>query len=314
MTKKRKLGSTSYETSNFPIENIPNGLINDEVQCTPKRVPETPPHLPKLPIMIGAIGTCGRGKTNAGVNYINENIAHGSFTETYIFSPTYDSNSSLQQIPVKPENVYKNMNTCMADIMDVETKIIKLKQDYDFEKKYKKAYLKFIKNGSLNQLKHDEVSMLVLENYRLPMDLPWPSPVIFIDDMVNTAIMKDGKDNAFVNLCLRHRHVGQIGVSIFGCFQTFKNGLPKPIRKNLSGIITFGTCNTDEIKEIWTECASHVSYPTFKNIFAEATDGKHDFLFINKNESDLSRQFWINFDKRFIVNINEEKRKALNDI
>lgn len=295
---------------NFKVAQIKNGLKNGAVQCKPKRLPVVPSHLPKLPALFGAFGTCGAGKTNTYVNLIAAYQKHNSINDLYIMSPTYDSNASLQTLQVDPSKVYKEAKGSIAALLDIKKKILQSVELYEIEKEYKRIYKKFMKEGT-NQLTFQEISLLSSQNYREPVNIPWPQPCIFIDDMTHTELMVNTINNELSHLALHHRHLEGVGVTIMMAFQTFKSGMPKVIRTNLGCALLYPTCNMKEIEEIYGELANHVSYKTFKQLLFEATKEPHGFLFINKNEKDPSKQFGINFDKNFIVDILEERRKIL---
>ena len=86
--------------------------------------------------------------------------------------------------------------------------------------------------------------------------------------------------------------------------------MPRVVSSNLSLILLFPTCNMVEIKDIYEEIANNVSFDTFKKLFFEATKNPHDFLLINKM-ADASRQFGINWDRVFVVDPLEERKKLL---
>jgi hypothetical protein len=102
-----------------------------------------------------------------------------------------------------------------------------------------------------------------------------------------------------------------VGVSIFQAFQTFKSGMPRVVRANLGLIMLFQTCNMREIEEIYSEVSNNITFDTFKKLLFEATKGPHDFLLINKLADDPCKQFGINFDRVFIIDPVEERRKLL---
>lgn len=87
--------------------------------------------------------------------------------------------------------------------------------------------------------------------------------------------------------------------------------MPKVVRSNLGLIMLFPTCNMTEIEEIYKEVSNNITFDTFKKLLFEATKGEHDFLCINKYAADVRKQFGINFDRVFIVDPIEERRKLL---
>ena len=307
---KREREDDFHHNSVFRVENIANGLVNGEVQCKPKRVPKTPNHLPKLPALIGAFGVVKAGKSNALTNLIKEYFKYGSLNYLYCISPTYHSNSSLQTIPFTADGVYTDPRTCVMSLQRILDDIKAKNDDYLFEERYKKAYKNWFRNNG--NVTIQENHLLNKEDFRRPIDIPWPCPGIFIDDMTHTELMANTINNKLSHLSLQHRHLEGVGVTIFQAFQTFRSGMPRVVRQNLGVIILFPTCNLKEIEEIYSEVTAHISLDTFKRLFFEATkDSPHNFLLINKLADDPSKQFGINFNKVFVIDINAERRKVL---
>lgn len=299
------------------IEAIPNAIKNGAVKCKPKRVPIVPSHLPALPLLAGAFGVCRSGKSNALVNLLQEYCQYGSINLLYCISPTYDSNSSLQTLPFIDEGkggfrgIFTDSKTSVEALRSILNHIAEKNQDYLKEKLYRKYYKKCLKYGK-GLLKFEEMELLMQENFRPPKKVPWPQPGIFIDDMTHTELMANTINNELSHLSLHHRHLEGVGVSIFQAFQTFKSGMPRVVRTNMSMIMLFGTCNMTEIKEIYQEVSNNITFETFKRLLFEATKDEHGFLLINKNAEDYRKQFGISFDRVFVVDPVEERRKLLN--
>ena len=315
MGKQLKLNSKNKHNtvSNIPaykIEKIPNGLKNDEVICKPKRVPKVPPHLPKLPILIGGFGVVKSGKTNAIVNLIQAYWDYGSLNLLYCISPTYHSNASLQTLPFEKDGIYTDSQNSVSSLHKIIEQIKEKNLDYQYEKEYKRIY-KIWRRNEENKLSFRELNLLQKENYRTPINIPWPCPCIFIDDMTHTELMANTINNALSHLSLHHRHLDGVGVTIVQAFQTFKSGMPRVVRTNLGGIMLFPTCNMKEIEEIYNEVSNNITFETFKKLLFEATKERHGFLFINKLEDDPCKQFGINFDRKFVIDPVAERGRLL---
>jgi len=304
----------------IPLEGIKNGLKNGAVQCKPKRVPKVPPHLPALPLLAGGFGVCKSGKSNAFVNLIQEYCNYGSINMLFCISPTYDSNASLQTLPFVDEVKQGNKKGFRGIFTDSRNSVTALKTilnyikdknvEYIEEKEYKKIYAIYSK-GLKHTLTWKQMDLLGNENYREPENIPWPQPGIFIDDMTHTELMSNTINNELSHLSLHHRHLEGVGISIFQAFQTFKSGMPKVVRTNISLILLFPTTNMKEIEEIYQEVSNNISFETFKKLLFEATKETHGFLLINKMADDPRKQFGLNFDQVFIVDPVEERRKIL---
>lgn len=292
----------------FDIEAIPQGLANGEVKSKPKRIPIVPSHLPKLHALCGAFGVVRSGKSNALVNLIQAYHQCGGLNMLFCISPTYDSNTSLQTLPFEPDGVFTDSNHSVAALDSIIRIIQQRNMEYKAEKVYRKAY-KAWKQGKASPT---DISMLSRVHYRPPLDIKWPQPGIFIDDMTHTELMANTINNKLSHLSLHHRHLDGVGVSIFQAFQTFKSGMPRVVRANLGLIMLFPTCNMREIEEIYAEVSNNITFDTFKRLLFEATKGTHDFLLINKLAEDPCKQFGICFDRVFIIDPVEERRKLLN--
>jgi hypothetical protein len=298
----------TFEKPAFTTERITGGLVNDEVKCKPKKVPKTPPHLPKLHVLCGAFGVVRSGKSNALVNLIQAYWDCGSLNWIACISPTYESNPSLQTLPFKKEDIYTDSRTANMALDSIIEKIKNLGEDYFFEKAYKKAYDHWM-NGTADE---KEMVFLSKMSFRPPKNpLKWPAPGIFIDDMTHTELMANSLNNKLSHLALHHRHLGQIGVSIFAAFQTFHSGMPRVIRQNLGLIILFATCDRKALEEIHREICNNISFDTFLELFCQATEKDHGFLLVDKLARDVGKQYGINFDEKFVLDMNAERRKVL---
>lgn len=291
----------------FSISPILGGLKNGEVKSKPKRVPIVPSHLPKLHCLCGAFGVVRSGKSNALVNLIKAYHECGGLNMLFCISPTYDSNTSLQTLPFEKGGVFTDSHNSVQALDLIISIIQKRNVEYKEEKIYKKAYRAWRKD----EANVTQFAILNRQHFRPPMDIRWPQPGIFIDDMTHTELMANTINNKLSHLSLHHRHLDGVGVSIFQAFQTFKSGMPRVVRANLGLIMLFPTCNMREIEEIYCEVSNNITFDTFKRLLFEATKGTHDFLLINKLADDPCKQFGINFDRVFIIDPVEERRKLL---
>ena len=306
MSRKRKADSETTSPS-IQIESIPGGLANGEVKCKPKRVPKVPPHLPKLHCLAGAFGVVRSGKSNALVNLIKAYHDCGGLNLLYCISPTYHSNASLQTLPFEKDGIFTDSHTSVNALRTILRKIKEKNDEYKLEELYKRSYERYI-NGKATT---EDLARVQRSNYREPIPVKWPQPGIFIDDMTHTELMANTINNELSHLSLHHRHIDGVGVSIFQAFQTFKSGMPRVVRANLGLILLFPTCNMREIEEIYQEVSNNITFDTFKRLLFEATKGPHDFLLIDKLSEDPMKQFGINFDRKFIIDPIEERRKLL---
>lgn len=331
-SRKRNTPDMSALVNSLDVETIPGAITNNAIKAPPKRTPITPPNMPNLPLMALFCGVCKSGKTVAMINLLMGYINKGIINLVYCISPTYDSNASLQTVPFVDETksvkdggggkvakkgyrgIYTDPDTCIQDINSILAHIKKKQGEWEFEEKYKEAYRKWRAtkdNMGTLAMTADEYTMLSNEGYRPSKDIPWPVPAIFIDDMTHTDIASDSKKNPFNNLSLKYRHIHSLGVTIVAAYQTFKTGMPRVVRKNLSMVCLFATTNLDEIEALYKEIGNNVTFETFKAMFFKATELPFGFLMIDKWANDDKRQYHINFDKVFVIDPVEERRKIL---
>ena len=130
-----------------------------------------------------------------------------------------------------------------------------------------------------------------------------PVPLLFIDDCSHSPIYSPGRDNALVNLTLRHRHIGGqgYGVSIQFAVQTFKSGVPKALRQNTMQFLIFKSNDISNILDIYQEVGAFCTEEEFLRLYTLAIQGKHDFLLIDLNAKDDARVFRRNWDTLLIL-------------
>lgn len=313
---------------------VANGLINGCAPEVPKRLPVCPPEMPQLHGIYVLVGHCGAGKTNTASNFIRHYFAKGALNKIHVISPTADQNGSIQAMVdegiIEEENIYsdhergqESLEACMADIK-------KQKEDFDYEEKYKKAYKAFFNVDQFgirrSKANPEQELMVKMEMYREPKELPWPSNLVLIDDMVGSSLLRVGPGerlivcfasrefmyvgNPFNVIALSHRHIHGVGCTILINIQSYK-ACPKQIRRNANGVMIFHTLNIDEIDEMYKEQANGVTKSTFYELLMEAIRDKdnHSFLFIDKKEKDLDKQFRKNFD--LILDVDHNAERAL---
>jgi len=168
-----------------------NGLKNEAFCKKKKKVPPYPKHLFPLHTMIYFVGPCGVGKTNAASLLAHEYMEAESFNRIFILSPTYEYNDALKKLKPDPDDVYSNKDDPVAAINAIDLKVKKMSQQYEFLVKYKEIYNKW-KNKE--KLKLAEMSLLNDYNFAPPpKKIPFPSPLLIIDDMSHTKLYVSSK-------------------------------------------------------------------------------------------------------------------------
>jgi hypothetical protein len=273
--------------------NIKGGLANTEVK-TSNKLPkhDYPDHLFPLHTLGVFMGARNSGKTNSCVLLIQDYLKHHTFNHIYILSPTYDANPSLQTLPVKKEDVYEDSSSVIISLNDILKKIKNLADDYEEDKRYKEVYSRWRRK----QHSFKDQIELEIRDFKPPLDTPRPCCAIVIDDMSHTDIYSTSRRNPFINLCLRHRHIFSVGVSIFMLVQTFRSGVPKALRQNIQQFFIWKTHDIESLEGMYQEFGNITSFDSFLEVYDEATKEPHTFLTVDPYCIDQEHRFRKNFN------------------
>lgn len=289
----------SEESKEVVAVPLPSGLKNRALKVPAgTHVPEAPAHLFKLHTMCAFVGTRGSGKTNACVVLAKEYFDYGSFTRIYLISPTYESNTVFQMLDIRPEDIYQDTFKCQDALHDIINKIQQDKQMYDQMQSYSKVYKQWKK--SPNTLSAEEMFVMEDMDYAEPLDLPIPSSLLIIDDMSHSDIFSGARKNPFINLCLRHRHLHKVGLSIFMLLQNYRShgSIPKALRENIQQFFVWKVRDMSVLRAIHGEFANLIAFDEFQALFNHATsENDHDFMTIDMNAHDKILMFRKNFDE-----------------
>ena len=254
---------------------------------------ETPPMMPKLPMLACVCGRRGLGKGVATVSLIHH---LGVIDRIFYAGPAADSNSVLlQQLKGKlsKEDIYTDLNVDL--ISDVITKVEAERDDlvrYREEmKRYSKAKSKVHSDAPLFSLREDDL----LSFGQGPPTHRWngraPCLLLWLDDFLASALTVGRGAKELASLCFRHRHVGafkdktpSLGLSIVFNVQAFRTGVggvPKAVRANLTLLLLFKTRSADELKAVAQEVAHYADEETLIKVCEAAWIDRHDFLFVD---------------------------------
>jgi hypothetical protein len=276
------------------LENkIRNGLQNRKMD-TKISLPIVPypDHLFPLHTLGIFAGARNSGKTNACSLLIKDYFDNKSFTRLFIISPTYKSNPTLHVLGADEKDVYIDSSNVNEAINSILKKIEDEVKKYKDTSEYEKAYLRF-KN---KQISMEDQILLEMNDFKKPKRNPIPSPCLIIDDMSHTSIYSESKDNPFINLLLRHRHIFQVGMSIFMLVQNFKKGIPKILRSNTQVFFLYKTNDIDALENIHSEFGNICSLSQFLEFYKNATQEDKNFLTIDPFNTDKNKRFRKNFD------------------
>jgi PhoH-like protein len=280
------------------MSHIDGAIRNEGLKYKALPTPDTSNALFKLHTLAAFIGPRGSGKTNAVVLLARRYLDDGSINRIFIISPTYESNRIFELLEPKPEDVFKNMHECLADIQTIIVRVKQMVEEYEHNKAYNEIYKRYKKfmNGKGPPLKTGEFNIVERFGFKKMEDIPRPSPLLIIDDMSHSDLYTPSKKNSFINLCLRHRHLFKVGLSIFMLVQTFKTGIPKCLRQNIQQFFLWPTHDMSQLESMYDEFANLCTKEDFMDMFKRATNSAHSFMSIDMNASDSLLRFRKCFD------------------
>lgn len=290
---------------------IPGSVANKALVYKKLKTPQVQNGLFKLHTLSAFIGPRGSGKTNAAVLLAQRYQEDETINRVFIISPTFESNKIFELLNPEPGDVYTNMHTCLADIEDIVSKIGEMVEDYNESKELHRIYRKWLrfKKGKGEALSVKEFNVMENHNFQPGEKLPRPSPLVIIDDMSHSDIYSTSKKNPFINLCLRHRHLHKVGVSIFMLVQNYKSGVPKCLRQNIQQFFLWPTHDMTQLDAMYEEFANLCSHEDFIDMFQRCTAERHNFMTIDLNAKEPLLQFRKCFDQllvpKSIANENE---------
>ncbi len=277
---------------------IPGAIKNEGLKYKSLPSPETSPALFKLHTLAAFIGPRGSGKTNAVVLLAKRYLDDGSINRVYIISPTYDSNRIFDLLHPQPEDIFKNMHSCLSDIQTIVASVKEDVDEYEANKAYNEIWKRWkrFEAGKGPPLKTHEYNLMENNQFKKRPTIPRPSPLLIIDDMSHSDLYTPSKKNSFINLCLRHRHLFKVGLSIFMLVQTFKTGIPKCLRQNIQQFFLWPTHDMSQLESMYDEFANLCTKEDFMDMYVRATKTPHSFMTVDMNASDPLLRFRKCFD------------------
>lgn len=262
-----------------------------------------------------AVAKKGSGKSTAVCNLLSFLQKDKVLDRLFVITSTYESNKPLFEflkLPVEKEDVYNPDDPPKEIIEDI---ICKVKQECrDYDDYQRKLYLHKQMKKALKSVKNDrdignlDPALLiaandddVIENEPVhKYNGKFPVLALFVDDSQSTPLFYS---RSFLNLCIRHRHVGssdetRMGLSVFVCVQNYTaqyGGIPKAIRDNVSTMMLYKTRSQAVLKTIMEDISDQISDEEFMQVYEQACQDKHDFLFIDWEPK--KHRFRRNFDE-----------------
>lgn len=141
-----------------------------KLNCLPKQLPQQadeyvvpfPEQYFTLPTTMAFVGPRGRGKSYACTLWNVYMFTMGYFTRIYFITPTFESNSCFRNLPVRPGDVYGDMQTGVEALGDVVEKVLADVAWYkEITEEYTRVYEKAIQPTGWDGLVEPEQKYLV---------------------------------------------------------------------------------------------------------------------------------------------------------
>lgn len=116
----------------------------------------------RLPTLMAAVGPRGKGKTYSLSLWNKWMFDNAYFTRFYAIDPTYESNDSVKVIPMRPGDLYTDVNRTRDALSDIESKV---SQEAIFYKEmtevYPEKYQEYLDNEcNISKMDQDTVKYL----------------------------------------------------------------------------------------------------------------------------------------------------------
>lgn len=254
--------------------------------------PDTPGNiLPRHEFSMGIIAPKGSGKTTVIANLLK--FYKGYFHTILVFSPTVASDEKwdwVKRQQLLGENKpLKKWLKLMAHKKEEENAVIQhsvntdgIEADVDLGKMTdfripEECFYSEYDEDTLADIMEEQMRMVKLlkkagQSKHLANRL-----LIVFDDLVGSSLFSAKKDNPFKKLNSNHRHYS---ASLLMVTQAYKE-IPKTVRTNFSCLIIFEIPNEKEIEVIFEENPNYLKHDEWMELYEYATNGDHDFLFIN---------------------------------
>lgn len=297
----RNVGNTSTLANLVVIILLINTLstINKLVHMTsintwlPKKTAfevKTPDHTPKLHGLFLFSGKRGGGKGVAMTSLLRHYKKNGCADRIFWISPTLGSNKQfLDELDVQDHDRLESCdNSALDTVMEaIEEESIAWQEYHDRLKAWKKLHsAKHVNDLDLDVLTFADHTGLLDGSSTKPMSRYGRKPILHlvIDDCMGTPLMSSGPRSKLVNMCIKHRHLGNgLGCSLWICVQSWSalGSVPRAIRENATGVALFSSPQDKQVAVMAEELCDRRGEQLFLDCYKYATEPEHGFLFVD---------------------------------
>lgn len=239
----------------------------------------------------------GGGKTVAVSNLIRHYKDRGYLDRVYVITPTYGSNKQIWDIcGVHEEDV---IDISVDAIDTLIHRVEREKRDWDDFLRQKEIYnergsdkLRFVSDDDLLRWADRGFFSGKKPQWKYSREVP-PRLAVVIDDALNSPVMSS-KRSGLINLCLRHRHLSCIGISIFLLVQSYvaQGGVPRVIRENTTSLFVFKTSDERILQKLYEELdLEGVSFDRFMEMMRYAHEKPYNYLLIDFSPKEKRLRF-----------------------
>lgn len=286
------------------------------------RVPiETSPNMFTHHVLMLCVGVRGAGKSVFITNYLRMLREEKKADRILVISPTILSNQALlESLGIDEDDCFdpedkKTIPHILGVINDERDEYVadmeKIKRYNEFKKIVEGTTIPIDKIDPYMFLEFtDQLGALVKPKMKYGHR---PCIHVFVDDCQSSKLFRDKR---FLNLCIRHRHLGGIrkvknghkdqcgalGCSLYIAAQNFKaqgGGCPRAIRNNATQLVIVGKSkDQQELNDMYSSVAGEIDFESFMQSYEYATAEKHNSFVIDLHPKK-------NHPSRFRRNLNE---------
>lgn len=257
-------------------------LQGNKIQALDKQVNNEPSLTPKLPFSMVLSASKGKGKSSMLINMlINKDMLAGKFNQIHIISPTNKLDAKFNILKTTSGIIKPNLELLKLFKNKLKNQIVSpaneapeynsMLDDTDF---YDKVNIDLLKQII-------EEQKMVIETYGKSVA---DNILLVYDDTASQK--KFWNSNQVQQLIFNSRHYK---ISVIITTQNYKS-IPKPLRLNTSIFVLYFTANQDELKNIYAENNSNLTFKQFDSMFKTVCNkADYNFLCINYQNNEKYR-------------------------